>query len=164
MLLGPAGSPAAAFPAETVSFQSVVLRLFLARSHENVVSGSAVSNEGISAEITPYGQWWDSPGSQEPVLGISLIPRTGCWHGLPLQTAIMRESVLKKFESHHWVWIITCPCCGVLLKQKFLVVTAYRSPRFRQILKSLWPSKMKLKLWENATSPQMISFTLSNEQ
>jgi len=32
-------------------------------------------------------QWWDSIGSTEPVLGISLIPRTGCCHDLPLEQA-----------------------------------------------------------------------------
>jgi len=26
-----------------------------------------------------YIQWWDSTGSQEPAIGISLTPRTGCW-------------------------------------------------------------------------------------
>jgi len=36
-------------------------------------------------------KWWDSTGSQKPVLGISLIVKTGCWHALPLETVIMRE-------------------------------------------------------------------------
>jgi len=55
-----------------------------------VYFGCQISSDGIRPVRT---------GSQQPVLGISLIPRTGSWHGLPPDTVIMREPVVSESWS-----------------------------------------------------------------
>jgi len=37
------------------------------------------TTKGMCAENSMCNQWWNSTGSQEPVLRISFVPRTGCW-------------------------------------------------------------------------------------
>jgi len=42
-------------------------------------SYTALSVPGWCDLFKGYTRWWNSTGSQEPVLGISSIPRTACW-------------------------------------------------------------------------------------
>jgi len=45
-----------------------------------------------------------STGSQEPVLGISLIPRTGCWH----QSSVFNFPPWKTFYLQYNLFSQTC--------------------------------------------------------
>jgi len=81
----------------------------------------------------PCGQWWDSTGSQDCVLGISLIPRNGCW----LKSGILNFSPWTPFT-----------CYNLFCQTSHRLVTNF-----------LW-RKARTKIWENAKINNLTCWTV----